>query len=87
MGWGFQECFTAASSSPTCTQHLGSSGFRQSHHCTKQSTQSPALPQDCGGCQINYDMALPLKLLRVCLLRRAGAQLGASPGAWSFLSC
>ena len=58
-----------------------------SHHCTKQSAQSPALPQDCRECQTNYDMALPLKLLSVCLLKRAGAQLGASPGAWSFLSC
>ena len=31
---------------------------------SKQSTQSPALPQDCGGCQANYDTALPLKELR-----------------------
>lgn len=33
--------------------------LEHSHDCTEQTTQSPALPQDCGGCKANYDGAPP----------------------------
>ena len=33
--------------------------LEHSHGCTEQTSQSPAPPQDCGGCKTNYDGAPP----------------------------